>query len=353
MQDSTTLTTADDTAQEGLVQDPWFLDWEAKAGWAENGNAAYIDFAPDRGTKLNKWRTGVLEGSANNPISLYRRKYSGFVLPPKAPRDAGVVDLNGFGAQGYVEQDIRTAPGTTYTLSFWLGYDMFSGTGIAKVAAQVSAINADTQQEIAHRQFEAPRGGKQANNINNEPGWKQHTLKFKAESDVTTIRLADWTGPANGSNRHEGLTGADITGVSVVEDSAPISLSPGGDVTLRRGGSPGYPGVRVTASGDHTPPQTVKVTLPGGRGLHFVGEPDYRLTVLTSGGHQNQYAGTLSEDGQTLTFDKVDLGLAGKGTTSTLWLPVSADGNATPGDTSLTFRIGGRSGSSSRIHVTG
>ncbi|MEV2255596.1 DUF642 domain-containing protein [Streptomyces sp. NPDC050147] len=347
MQDSTSQTPAE-TAQEGLVQDPWFQDWEATAGWTENGNMDYVDFAPDRGTKLNKWRTGVAAGSANHPVSLYRRRYSSFTLPPKAPREACVVDLNGFGSQGYVEQDIKTTPGSSYTVSFWLGYDMFSGTGFAKVAAQISAINADTQQAIKLKQFEAPKGGKQANNHNNEPGWKQYRLQFKAESEETTIRLTDWTGPANGNNKWEWWTGADVTGVVVTEDSAPVSLAPGGDVTVKRGKDPAYPGVHVTATGDHTAAQTVKVTLPGGRGLRF-GTPS--LTVMTGNGNTS-HTGTPSADGQTLTFDKVDLRLTGKGTSATLFLPVTADSNAAPGDTSLTFQVGGQSGPSSTIHVT-
>lgn len=123
-------------------------------------------------------------------------------------------------------------------------------------------------------------------------------------------------------------------------------------MTLTRGGRTGYPGVNLRADQDDVvPPRTVQVTLPRERRLQFVaeGDPGYQLTVEKGG----QYIGTLSSDGQTLTFRKVDLALSGKGSTSLMWVAVRASDNTTLGETDLTFRIGDATSPSSSITVLG
>lgn len=136
----------------------------------------------------------------------------------------------------------------------------------------------------------------------------------------------------------------------------PFFLSPGGppDVTQTPGGATGYPGVKVTADRNgKVSPQTVVVSLPQDRGLQFVeeGQPGYQLTVLDSHGAQKNHLGDLSADGQTLTFKNVRLGLSGKASTSTVWVAVKASNKATPGHTSVTFRVGHRTGHSTTINV--
>ncbi|MFJ7148871.1 hypothetical protein ACIQVT_11775 [Streptomyces sp. NPDC100445] len=141
-----------------------------------------------------------------------------------------------------------------------------------------------------------------------------------------------------------------------VGSSDHYSLSPGGppDVTLTRGGEVGYPGVQMHADGpDPVVPEHVQVTLPAGRGLEFVAESNsmYQLTVQDAQGNTVAYDGTLSADGQTLTFEAVDLALSAAGAQSAAWVAVKASGGAALEQTDLSFRVGGRSSVSTPIDV--
>jgi hypothetical protein len=134
-----------------------------------------------------------------------------------------------------------------------------------------------------------------------------------------------------------------------------FSVAPGGppDVKLTVGGVTGYPGVRLTTDDGPVPVQTVRVILPQGMGLRFVeeGNPGYQLTVLDSDGAAKNFPGQLSQDGQTLTFSKVNLALAGKSSQSTAWVAVKATDPQAAGRTSLTFQVGGESSQSTPIEV--
>ncbi|MFD8818208.1 hypothetical protein ACFV23_43655, partial [Streptomyces sp. NPDC059627] len=140
--------------------------------------------------------------------------------------------------------------------------------------------------------------------------------------------------------------------------SSALSVFPGGppEVTLTHAGSTGYPGVRLVADGDGTvPAQSVRVSLPEGKGLQFVaeGNPGYLLAVQGPGGTQKSFPGAVSADGQSITFKNVDLALLGKGSESRAWVAVRASRNAPLGETHLNFRIGDRATSSTLIHVVG
>ncbi|MFG3661505.1 hypothetical protein ACGF8A_28535, partial [Streptomyces sp. NPDC047706] len=142
--------------------------------------------------------------------------------------------------------------------------------------------------------------------------------------------------------------------VSGVAATAQFSVAPGGppDVRLERAGNTGYPGVQLRAEEDGTvPAQSVRVDLPAGAGLQFVAEPRYQLTVLAAGGASRDYYGTVSADGQSLTFDNVHLAVSGRGSVSAAWVAVKALAGARLGDSRLTFRIGARSSDSTTIRV--
>ncbi|MFI9234981.1 hypothetical protein [Streptomyces sp. NPDC053079] len=152
---------------------------------------------------------------------------------------------------------------------------------------------------------------------------------------------------------HAQLNTTRLGGQADLRVGAPVarfSVYRGGPVTLTRAGETGYPGVNLRANQDDpVPPQNVRVTLPRGRRLQFVaqGDPGYQLTVQNGG----QYNGILSPDGQTLTFENVDLVLSGKDSTALIWVAVKAPGNATPGETELSFRVGDVTSPSSSITV--
>ncbi|MBO0654668.1 hypothetical protein J1792_18335 [Streptomyces triculaminicus] len=130
-----------------------------------------------------------------------------------------------------------------------------------------------------------------------------------------------------------------------------FTVAPGGppDVELTRGGPVGYPGVQV--EGDVTfAPALVTVTLPAGAGLLFGTQtlPDHQLTVLSADGQTTQYTGTPSQDGTSLAFSDVDLGLPG---TTVMWVGVSAAHEAPLGPTKLTFTVGAQTSASTPIIV--
>ncbi|MFR0357478.1 hypothetical protein [Streptomyces sediminimaris] len=137
--------------------------------------------------------------------------------------------------------------------------------------------------------------------------------------------------------------------------SAGFTVVPGGppDVRLTAGGRVGYPGVRLETSEGPVPEQTVQVSLPHGMGLRFVeeGNPGYQLTVLDSDGVQKNYVGRLSQNGQTLTFSKVNVALSGKSSSSTMWVAVKAMDPDATGRTSLTFQVGDETSQSTPVEV--
>jgi hypothetical protein len=136
---------------------------------------------------------------------------------------------------------------------------------------------------------------------------------------------------------------------------AGFSVAPGGppDVKLAVSGPTGYPGVHLSTDDGPVPVQTVQVSLPQGMGLQFVeeGNPGYMLTVLDSDGAVKNYPGQLSQDGQTLTFSKVNLALAGKSSKSTAWVAVKATDPDATGRTTLTFQVGSETSQSTPVEV--
>ncbi|GAA5062180.1 hypothetical protein [Streptomyces similanensis] len=134
-----------------------------------------------------------------------------------------------------------------------------------------------------------------------------------------------------------------------------ITVSPGGDpVTAERGGSPRYPGVEVRNNGTQDIPlHTVTATLPADTGLRFgtPDNPDHQLTVMNADGNTTPYMGSISQDGQTLTFTDVDLDILNDGTLSVLWICVSASPDTPPGPTTVEFTVGGRTSASTAIEV--
>ncbi|MFJ8387694.1 hypothetical protein ACIQ9Q_24840 [Streptomyces sp. NPDC094438] len=168
-------------------------------------------------------------------------------------------------------------------------------------------------------------------------------------------------GPAQGTFRVDAATPSvtkHITFDETVGSAVPqFSVSPGGppDVTLKHSGNTGYPGVRLLSQAEgRVPPQKVSVTLPAQKGLQFVaeGNPGYQLTVMDEqGGFHSRSDGTLSPDGQTLTFENVDLYLPRKGSVSTVWVAAKASSGSPVGTTNLTFEVGPRTSPSTPIRV--
>jgi len=165
------------------------------------------------------------------------------------------------------------------------------------------------------------------------PPWCSTRLR-KAQ-DYQTSPLAQWRVP-----------------VGVGSDGR-FSVKPGGNEVHVKRGEVCYPGVEVDAVGDGVVwPQTVVVTLPEGKGLHFTkeGNPHYVLKVQPHGGREKPYPGE-SEDGKSVTFKDVDLGLSGEGSFSRAWVAVLADHDAPLGETHLSFRVGSQTSNSNLIRV--
>ncbi|MBZ4323398.1 hypothetical protein [Streptomyces huiliensis] len=138
--------------------------------------------------------------------------------------------------------------------------------------------------------------------------------------------------------------------------TAPFSLTPGGppDVVTAVAGRTGYPGVRMTATGDEPVlPLDAYVALPRGKGLEFHAEggANCLLTVQDAHGKTTAYPGNPSPDGRSLTFQGVDPALSGKGTASTAWVAVRAGDGARPGSTALAFCLGDAASPSTTVRI--
>ncbi|MGK5640369.1 hypothetical protein ACSNOK_18935, partial [Streptomyces sp. URMC 126] len=138
--------------------------------------------------------------------------------------------------------------------------------------------------------------------------------------------------------------------------TAPLAVAPGGppDVVVAVAGEVGYPGVRITATGDDpVPPLDVYVALPRGKGLGFhpEGGTNCLLTVRDADGRTTAYPGHPAPDGRSLTFQGVDPALSGKGTESTAWVAVTAAGGARPGTSGLLFCLGEATSPSTTVRI--
>ncbi|MBL1120753.1 hypothetical protein JK364_52130 [Streptomyces sp. 110] len=60
---------------------------------------------------------------------------------------------------------------------------------------------------------------------------------------------------------------------------------------------------------------------------------------------------TAPSGGSGLAFSNVELAVSGHGSASAAWVAVQATAIAFAGDTNLTFQVGGRTSSSTPIHV--
>ncbi len=141
---------------------------------------------------------------------------------------------------------------------------------------------------------------------------------------------------------------------TIVVTSA-FSVSPGGaTVTAERGGRPVYPGVEVRNSGSQAiPRQTVTALLPARAGMRFgvPGNPDHQLTVWGAHGKTTVYMGSISDDGQCLTFSDVDLAIPTAESQAVMWVCVSAADGAPSDSTSVEFSIDGRTSPSTTIKI--
>ncbi|MFC9679037.1 hypothetical protein [Streptomyces sp. NPDC056948] len=176
-----------------------------------------------------------------------------------------------------------------------------------------------------------------------------------------------WAGVSAAADAAPGYTDLHFTVGGQAADSTPVrigttvltppfSLTPGGppEVLLVPGGATGYPGVGLANTGDQpVPPQTVTVQLPPDTNLLW-GQPeipDLQLTVLDAQGSTTPYTGTLSPDGQSLTFTDVDPGIPAPGSGSLMWVGVSAADDAALVYTSLVFTVGDRTSASTPVIV--
>ncbi|MFI1769154.1 hypothetical protein ACH41H_44985 [Streptomyces sp. NPDC020800] len=134
-----------------------------------------------------------------------------------------------------------------------------------------------------------------------------------------------------------------------------FSVSPGGaPVTAERGGLPVYPGVEVQNNGSQSIPlQTVTAVLPADADMGFgtPGNPDHQLTVWGADQNITVYVGSISDNGQTLSFSEADLGIPGGGSQSVMWVCVSASDDTPTGPTHVEFTVGDRTTHSTTINV--
>ncbi|MFI2645734.1 hypothetical protein [Streptomyces sp. NPDC018610] len=122
-----------------------------------------------------------------------------------------------------------------------------------------------------------------------------------------------------------------------------FSLAPGGnEVELARDtASVRYPGVEICNNGvQDIPAQAITVTAPAGLRFGTPANPDHQLTVMDTTGTLTPHMGSLSPDGQSLTFTDVDLKIPRDQDRANLWVCVSAGATAPEGLTAVDFAVG-------------
>jgi choice-of-anchor C domain-containing protein len=117
---------------------------------------------------------------------------------------------------GAIEQDIATAPGAVYRLTFWLSGEPFSSPTLKHVRLTAGATTQDQTYDITDAWHW-------------DMAWSQRTFDFAATGSTTTLRLASmdatqW-GPALDSMKVE-LVSAGVPGSATALAFAPVSPDP-------------------------------------------------------------------------------------------------------------------------------
>jgi hypothetical protein len=271
-------------------------------------------------------------------------QWSEFTVVPGGPPD---VELRQGGPVGYpgvrVEANVAFAP-VSVTVALPAGRGLLFGTQtLADYQLTVQNANGET----------TPYTGNLA-----EDGKSLVFSDVDLEMPGTTVM---WVGVSAGHDAPLGATSLAFTVGGKTSPSTTIvvtpgfTVSPGGaPVTAERGGAPVYPGVEVRNNGTQAIPlQTVTAVLPADAGMRFGTQdnPDHQLTVWDAAGNTAVYPGSLSDDGQTLTFTDVDLAIPGNGSQSIMWVCVSAADDTPTGPTSVQFTVGDRISPSTAIDV--
>jgi hypothetical protein len=147
--------------------------------------------------------------------------------------------------------------------------------------------------------------------------------------------------------------GKACSSTSIVVAPAFMVVPGGAQKRAKRAGTPVYPGVEVhNKNSQAIPPQTITATLPADAAMRFGTQstPDHQLTVW-NGASRTVYKGTVSNDGQSLTFSDVDLAIPTAGSWSVMWVCVSASDDTPSGLTSVKFTVGDSTSDSTAIEV--
>ncbi|MEV5242320.1 hypothetical protein AB0K89_24940 [Streptomyces cinnamoneus] len=216
-------------------------------------------------------------------------------------------------------------------------------------------------QALPDHQLTVMNAGGQTTQYTGTPSQDGTSLTFSDVDLGLPGTTTMWVGVSATHEAPLGSTNLTFTVGGQTSDSTPVvvepgfTVSPGGNpVTALRGGPPIYPGVEVRNNHSGSIPlQTVTATLPDGLGMRFgvPGSPDHQLTVMRADGHTTAYVGSLSGDGQTLTFTDIDLEIPADGSLSAMWVCVSAAPDTPPGPTSVQFTVGDLVSPSTAIEV--
>jgi hypothetical protein len=330
-------------AEDGYPQVVAWRNNVQLAGWDYGGNGEF---------------NGQPGGAKSEYIHGYLHKYA-FALSPERDKVGGsnAIDLiGGDNRHGFIGQLLSGLKvNARYDVSFWVGSHFYHDNGRHRTGLRYRVSDKKPDGDILDEEHisvpppldDTPPGTGKIPGGSWVRRWELHTKSFVARSTEAYISFADTT--ANGY-----YCTAQLASVSVrIAVSGRFTVTPGGppDVHLSPGGAIGYPGVRLHAvDSDPVTRQRVSVHVPSNRQLSFVDEgTGFRLKVNDDA---HSYLGRLSPDGQTLTFEDVDLALTEQQPTAVAWVAVKATPAAEPGPTYLFFHVGDETSHSTPIDVS-
>lgn len=339
-----------------FLEGPNFTDtWDGYTNMVAQGNNVQLTGWDYGG---NGEFNGQPGGAKTDYIRAYAHKYA-FALSPERDKVSGsnTIDLiTGNNRHGYIGQQLSGLTiGARYDVTFWVGSHFPSNDGRHWTGVYYRVTDSEPDGDILDEEHISvlPPADDTPTKTSKIPGgswvrrWEQHEKSFVARSAQAYLSFADTT-----ANQY--YCGAQLACVSVqTAADEQFTVSPGGPPNVNVSpatGNVGYPGVRLhSVDADPVPPQQVSVYLPSQKGLSFVDEgAGFRLKVNDDA---HSYLGRPSADGQTLTFDNVDLALTQPGATSAAWVAVKASPDSKPGPTYLVFYVGGQMSNSTPIDV--
>ncbi|MGV9884405.1 hypothetical protein [Streptomyces sp. NPDC003006] len=350
-----------------LIKNGSFSEYTFKEGsdWqtGNRGIKAAGRFNGDQFLGLGGWTWGVYTGhgkvehpaEAQDAVDLINGAADGH-FPDDAQHPfastENVIDINGPGTLGFIEQTVQATGGQAYELSFYHGYNLWPGHGIERPTYLRVEVETDGRTLLREDcvQYYSGKGGTASHSDErvNDPAWHKRRLAFRVPEghQHVTVRFAN---PGR-SGLHPDL-GADSDGHSgMLLAHVRLEGSGGGSslltveqrkpdqATVAQGQIWQYPAVLALTNRGSRRIGTHPAVFTAPEGLYFL-EERLVMTRQDDDPEETVVPAVLSNGNRTLTCDALPLELA-PGKWASVYPAMGVDHDAPTGPVTVALGIG-------------